>query len=346
LSAAQVGLMVGWCNTCTAIIRHADVDVWVMAEQNPAFDYGTPIPRQRLYQVRSVPGVAWAEGMFMGWMFWRRPDGRATNIELVGIDDGLVGGPWTMAERESSVILNPDSVIIDELYRAQLGVNQVGDEIEIGDRRAVVRGVSRDVRTLTAAPFVFTSLDSGIKYDGRYRADEITYVLARCSPGTTPEQLRDSIAADIPSGQVLTSSQFTWKTMRYWMLETGLGITVITTAILGLVVGTVIISQTLYAITNDHLPNYATLLAIGFGRWQLVYVVFLQAVVLGMIGITIGSAIFGRVSELTRATPIPIETTPVVFGGIIAALLSSCIFASFLSLRSIFRLDPVSVFRN
>src|SRR5271155_974722 len=70
LSAAQIGLMVGWCNTCSAIIRHADVDVWVMAEQNPAFDYGTPIPRERLYQVLSVPGVAWAETMFFGWMFW------------------------------------------------------------------------------------------------------------------------------------------------------------------------------------------------------------------------------------------------------------------------------------
>ncbi len=130
------------------------------------------------------------------------------------------------------------------------------------------------------------------------------------------------------------------------MLETGLGITVITTAILGLVVGTVIISQTLYAITNDHLPNYATLLAIGFGPWQLVCVVFTQAVVLGMIGIALGSAIFGRVAEMSQTTPIPIETIPEVFAVIMAALLGSCIAASILSLRSIFRLDPVSVFRN
>ena len=171
-------------------------------------------------------------------------------------------------------------------------------------------------------------------------------MLARCEPGITPDELRDSIAAEIPSGQVLTSVEFVWKTIRYWMLETGLGITVITTAVLGLVVGTVIISQTLYAITNDHLPNYATLLAIGFGRWQLAYVVFIQAVVLGMIGILAGSVLFGRVAQITQTTPIPIETTPEVFGGVMAALLGSCIAASFLSLRSIFRLDPVSVFRN
>jgi putative ABC transport system permease protein len=346
LSAAQIGLLIGWCHTCSAIIRHAGVDVWVMADQNPAFDYGTPIPRGRLYQVRSVPGVAWAETMFMGWMFWRRPDGRVINIELVGIDDGLVGGPWVMTENEPAVVLEPHSVIVDDLYRTQLGVSQIGEEVEIGERRAVVRGISKEVRTLTAAPFVFTSVNSAIQYDVRYRPDEITYVLARCEPGVTPGQLREAIAAETPDGQVLTTSEFVRKTIRYWMMETGLGITVITTAILGLAIGTVIVSQTLYAITNDHLSNYATLLAIGFGRSQLASIVFIQAIVLGVIGITIGSALFGRVSQLTQTTPIPIETTPVIFGAVMAALLGSCIAASFLSVRSIFRLDPVSVFSN
>ena len=57
LSAAQVGLLVGWCGTTSAIIRHADADIWVMAKQTPAFDYGTAIPRSRIYQVRTVCGV-------------------------------------------------------------------------------------------------------------------------------------------------------------------------------------------------------------------------------------------------------------------------------------------------
>src|SRR5580704_9886222 len=83
LAAVQLGLLVGWCNTVSAIVRHADADVWVMAEQTPAFDYGTAIPRQRVYQARSVEGVAWAEGLLMVWNYWQRPDGRRVNIELV-----------------------------------------------------------------------------------------------------------------------------------------------------------------------------------------------------------------------------------------------------------------------
>ncbi len=77
LAAAQIGLLIGWCNTNSAIIRHARVDVWVMAEQTRAFDYGTPIPKHRIYQVRSLEGVAWAEGMTMFWSLWKRPDGQS-----------------------------------------------------------------------------------------------------------------------------------------------------------------------------------------------------------------------------------------------------------------------------
>jgi putative ABC transport system permease protein len=346
LTTAQIGLMVSWCNTVSAIVRHADVDVWVMAEKTPAFDYGTPIPDVRLYQVRSVPGVAWAETMFMSWMFVRQPDGRMTIVELVGIDDGLAGAPWSMSTSEASVVLQPDAIIVDKLYAKQLGVSRIGDEVEMSDRRAVVRGFSEGVRTITAAPFVFTSIQSAVEYDPRYDDDEVTYVIARCDEGTTPEQLRDQIAKSVPAVEVLTTRQFVERTLSYWLFDTGLGLTVIATAILGLLVGTVIISQALYAITNDHLPNYATLLAVGFGRFQLVVIVMVQAIVLGVIGIAIGSAVFGRMSTLSQSTPIPIEMIPVVYAGIVAVFLISCVAASFLSLRTIFRIDPVSVFYN
>src|SRR5258707_8783166 len=84
LSTCQIGLLVGWCDINSAIIRHARADVWVMAPKTPAFDFGTAIPRHRIYQVRSTEGVAWAEGLFTTWSYWQRPDGKRVNIELVG----------------------------------------------------------------------------------------------------------------------------------------------------------------------------------------------------------------------------------------------------------------------
>jgi putative ABC transport system permease protein len=345
LSAAQSGLMVGWCNTCTAVIRHSGVDLWVMAPHTPAFDYGTPIPRNRVYQVRNVPGVAWAEGMFMGWNWWQRPDGRAVNIELIGLDLSSVGGPWDLRAGAADVVHHPDTVIVDELYLASLGVAGVGDEVEMIGRRARVGGISCGVRTLTASPFVFTSLKSAIRYDQRYREDEITYVLARCAPGYNPEQVRNAVAHEMPHAEVLTTGQFAWRSIRYWMLQTGLGITVVLTAILGLVVAAVIISQTLFATTQDHLANYATLLALGFSRTQLGGAVVVQSLILGTGGILLGSAAFFWAARLSVTTPIPLETTGALLAGLVGVCLACCALASFLSVRSVFRIDPIAVFR-
>ena len=71
LALAQVGMMLGWIETSTLGIARAGADIWVVGEKSPAFDYGSPIPRQRLYQARSVEGVAWAEPLFMAWTVWK-----------------------------------------------------------------------------------------------------------------------------------------------------------------------------------------------------------------------------------------------------------------------------------
>ena len=129
------------------------------------------------------------------------------------------------------------------------------------------------------------------------------------------------------------------------MLETGVGITVVVTAVLGLLVGAFIMSQTLFAITQDHIANYATLVALGFSRPRLTAIVLAQSLVLGGGGIVLGSPLFFLASRASATTPIPLETTPAVFAGLVAVSLVSCMLASFASVRSIFRIDPISVFR-
>jgi putative ABC transport system permease protein len=346
LAAVQLGLLVGWCNTVSAIVRHADVDVWVMAEQAPAFDYGTAIPRQRIYQARSVEGVAWAEGLFMTWNIWQRPDGRKVNVELVGLDNECVGGPWAMKEGTVDRALLPDAVIVDDLFLEQLGVHRVGDEAEMLGRRAVVRGISTEVRTFTASPFIFTSVEAARKYDKRYGPDDITYVLVRCAPGHSSEAVRDRLRAELPHVEVLTRREFAVRTMRYWMLETGAGLTVILAAGLGLAVSVVVTSQMLFAVTQEYLRNYATLAAVGFGRAQLLACVLVQGLLLAGGEVLLGSAGFIVAARFSARTNLPLETTPGAYTGLVVIAVVSCLMGGLLSLRTVLRIDPATVFRG
>jgi putative ABC transport system permease protein len=346
LAAAQIGLLVGWTNTNSAIIRHAGVDIWVMAEETRAFDYGTAIPRHRVQQVSSVPGVAWAEGMLMGWATWQHPEGKRINVEIIGLDSSHAGGPWKMLRGTVEAIEQPETVIIDELSYDVLGLQELGDEAQIEGNRAILGGVCSGVRTFTAAPFVFTSIENALKYSPYYKDEEIAYVLAKVNPGVDPAIIRDRINMEVSNIEALTTLEFAERSVKYWMLETGVGITVIITAALGLLVGAVIMSQTLFAITQDHIGNYATLLALGFHQKTLRQIVLTQSLSLGGLGIIVGSFLFLLACNASARSPIPLETTPLVSLGLIAFSLFCCIAASWFSIRAIFKLDPVMVFHG
>ena len=346
LAAAQIGLLVGWINTNSAIIKHAGVDIWVMAKETRTLDYGTAIPRHRIQQVSSVDGVDWAEGMLVGWINWQHPEGKRITVEVIGLDSSNAGGPWSMVSGSIESVHLPETVVVDELSQDVLGVHNPGDEAEMEGKRAVAGGFSRGVRTFTAAPFVFTSIENAIDYIPYYRDDEISYVLARVKPGLDVAVVRERITRDVSDVEVLTTDEFAERSVKYWMLETGVGITVIITALLGLLVGAVIISQTLFAITQDHIANYATLLALGFHHKTLRMIVLAQSLCLGGLGILVGSLLFLLACNASVSSPIPLETTPLVSLELIAFSLLCCIGASWFSIRAIFKLDPVMVFHG
>ncbi|QTN31208.1 ABC transporter permease [Akkermansiaceae bacterium] len=344
LALAQVGMMLGWIETSTLGVSRAEADLWVVGEKSPAFDYGSPIPRQRLYQARSVEGVAWAEPLFMAWTVWKRPDGRQVNIEMVGVDRGLVGGPERMEAGRLRDVMREKSVVVDAMYLDLLGVEKVGDRHEIQGRRADVVGISEGVRTFTASPFVFTSIEDAIRYDQRYRHDEITYVMVKCEPGVAVDVVAERLRRMLPSGEVLTAEAFRLRSARYWMVETGIGFSVVVTALLGVVIGGLVVSQTLFGLLQDHRPHYATMLALGFRERTLAMVVMFQAVGLWVVGAVGGLGVFLALKVVAESSPVPLRMTFPVLAGLWLVQLATCLGAGKWVLAKVRKLDPVTVF--
>lgn len=118
-------------------------------------------------------------------------------------------------------------VVVDELFRDDLGVAEIGGSFEMYGERVTVGGISRGLRTFTASPHVFTSIEQAIRYDKRYRDDEVTYVLGRCGPGADMAAVQAEMRRNIPHVEVLTTWKFALRTAKYWMLGTGIGITAV-----------------------------------------------------------------------------------------------------------------------
>ncbi|WP_353117801.1 FtsX-like permease family protein [Nitratidesulfovibrio sp.] len=346
LVAIQSGLFLGFITTISGVVDNSRADVWVTSRGVKTFDIAMPMPESRVQQVLSVPGVADAGRMVVDFSFWKKFGGGQESIEIVAFDSrkGL-GGPWNMVRGGVDMLDADGAVIMDALYMDKLGVRNFGEEVEIVSSRARVMGFTLGIRSFTTSPYVFTDYRNSHLYS-RFAQGQVTYVLATAVPGLAAQALRDRIAAQVPDVDVFTTSEFSRKTREYWMLSTGAGGALVLAAVLGLVVGMVVVAQTLYATTMDHLPEFATLKAMGAPDGYILRILLAQALISAVLGYGTGMCVCYAVAYLRRygetAIVLPWQTA----AGMFALTLAMCVGASFISIRKVLHIDPAVVFRG
>jgi putative ABC transport system permease protein len=238
----------------------------------------------------------------------------------------------------------PDSVIIDKLYAAKLGVHAIGERVEIRGKRAVVVGFTEGDRTFTQAPYVFTSYSNAVNYTDVQDGDA-SYILVKAQDRQDIPALVERLRVAAPDEDVMTSAQFAAKTQNYWIFTTGAGSALLLGVSLGALVGVVIVSQTLYAATIERLSEYATLSAIGAGRGYLNTIVLKQALISGGCAYVIAAAIAIVIAAAARTSPAAILLTPTMLLFLGIASLAMCSLSALVAIRKVMGIDPTSVFR-
>lgn len=347
LMGLQLGMLLNFMHTTSTIVDHAGADLWVAAHGVRSVDLATPLEKRRRFQSLDVDGVSIAEPYLLQFAFWKKADGIRETVIIVGVDPhAQMGLPWAMLPDRSihDALSTPDGVIIDRLYAEKLGVDSLNQLVEINDHRARVTGFTDGIRTFTQSPYVFTSLRNARLLSNR-TDDDITYVLIRLAQDQPADGVRQVLSERMPDVDVLTPDEFSNKSRNYWLFTTGAGTTMIGSSILALLVGVVIVAQTLYASTMDRLPEYATIRAMGGPRTYLYKIVIKQAVIGGLLGYLIGIVAVVLLAYLARessASPeIPLSLALSI--GVVTVLM--CVAASLVSMNKVTSIDPVKVFR-
>lgn len=346
LSSIQLGLFVGFQRATADIIAHSNADIWISSRNLSNLENGIPIAESKLYQVLAVEGVERATKHLVQFGTWKKPDGGEEGVMIIGFDlEGGMGGPWNLTEGSIEDLREPNAVIVDELYKEKLGVTRVGETVEIRGHKAKIAGFTRGIRTFTTSPAVFTRFKNSQNYFG-IGEDQTVYILVKAKPGVVPEDLRSRIAANVQDIDVLTNEEFKVKQQNYWMFGTGAGITVLIAAGLGLLVGVVVVAQTIYSATVDHIREYGTLKAMGATNFYLYRVIITQAFVSGLIGYAVGISVALLVSlrslQGTTAIILPWELVGVLF----VLTMGMCVTASVVSINKVTRIDPAMVFKG
>ncbi len=346
LIVVELGLFLGFTTTTSSLIDRSNADLWITGARVPYIEVGVPFSERKLSTVLATPGVAHATKYIARFSQWQRHDGRQENVQVVGIEPGQpLGAPWNIVEGGADDLRQPDNVLVDEIYKAKLGVSRVGETFEIRGHRARVAGFTSGIRSFTTSPYVFTSFKSAQDF-ASIPEDETVYILVRVAPGARVDAVRQRLLARVKDVDVWTAAEFSAKTRFYWMFTTGAGVAVLLAALLGLVVGVVVVAQTIYATTMDHLKEYGTLKAMGATNGYLYRVIIQQAVIAAVAGYALAMAVSAFVVHGSAKGGAAILLPWPMAVGMLALTIVMCTGAALVSINKVTRLDPATVFKG
>jgi len=346
LIVVQLGLFLGFTTATSNLIDHSGADLWITSKNVPYVEQGVAFSERKLNQVRAVPGVGDAQKIIARWTQWKRHDGGQDSVQIVGINvDDRMEQPWNLVQGRVEDLKSPDAVILDELYKQKLGVSGVGEVFEIGGHRARVVGFTRGIRSFTTSPYVFTTFKNAQNYTG-LREDQTMFILVIVAPGADLQQVRRVLLDNVKDVEVFTTAQFSRMTTFYWMFTTGAGVAVLIAAVLGLVVGFVVVAQTIYATTVDHIREFGTLKAMGAPNSYVYKVIMQQAAISAVIGYVLGMIVSVFVVQGSQKGGAAILMPPTMAGGMFFLTLAMCVGAALVSINKVTRIDPAMVFKG
>ena len=330
-------------------ITNINAPVWVTDPNINQVEEIKPLADTAVNVVRSVPGVEWAVPLYKGVQRARLRDGNYEQIALVGIDSStLIGRPGKVLEGNIEELRSPDTVALDQLGVERLGGPEnihLGTTFEINDHQVRVVAIVKTQKSFQNFPFVYLTYERALGVTPQERR-KLSYVLASPVEGLSPEKLARRIHEQTGLG-AFTEEQFGWKTIRWILKNTGIGVNFGTTVLLGFIVGMAIAGQTFYLFTVENLPQFGALKAIGASTGMLARMILLQSFTVGLIGYGVGvglATLFGVTVGGGQRLPFK-ETWPLLVG-VAVALLLICSVSSAISIRKLAKLEPAIVFRG
>ncbi|MEN9666306.1 MAG: hypothetical protein RLZZ326_2669 [Planctomycetota bacterium] len=335
--------------TVSQILDVEGAGVWVMDPKVKYVDDVKPMADTHLYRVRGVSGVDWAVRFYKGIARARLESGSYEQVILLGLDDAtFIGAPLNMIEGSIDDLRAPDAVIMDVVGYRKLWPEEPfkrGRIIEMNDRRAVIVGLARARKTFQSFPVVYTRYSQAVRFAPPERK-VLSFVLAEPAPGVAAAELAERIRSQTGL-QALSRDAFLDKTIRYYLLNTGIPINFGITVGLGFLVGTAIAGQTFYLFIVENLRQFGALKAMGTGNGTILLMVLAQALHVGLVGLGVGvglAALFGwgtrSFSKLSFYMPWQVLVITAV------AVFLIVLLASLLSIRRVFIVDPAIVFRG
>jgi putative ABC transport system permease protein len=341
----QAGLLLGFFALKSIPIDHASADLWIAHPAVQSVDLGRPIPEKWLERFTAQPEVVRTDPCLMSYVILRKPDGQSEQCLLIGsrLDENAVGAVRELTPELRRRLSEPGALVADDTDLGDFGAGGREDRADVAGRQVRLVGRAHGIRGLGAA-YLFSSLQTARLLCPDLREEEVSFIQARCRSSNDATAVARRLRRQYPMA-VFTRDEFSNSTRLYWLTKTQAGMATAWTALLGLVVGTVITSQILYAATASYRREYAVLRALGIPRRRLTRAVLEGAFWIGCAGVGLAAlGAFGMV-RLADALGIKVLLNALLLAGGAAVTMAMAFLSSLAALRVQRRIEPAELLR-
>ncbi|MBD2596908.1 FtsX-like permease family protein [Nostoc spongiaeforme FACHB-130] len=309
--------------------------------------------RERLYQTLGYEGVKSVSPVYIGTGQWRNPETRLERAILVwGIDPAKSVFNFPEIQNNLDQIKQLNQVLFDQAGRPEYGA--VGEifqktgkfETELNSKNVSVKGVFSNGASFAADGNVIASDSTFLQVFPQRKPDSIEVGLITLKPDADPQKVQAQLIAGLPKDiSVLTPEEFAQIEKAYWSSGTGIGFIFGLGVGVGFIVGIVIVYQILYSDVSDHLPEYATLKAMGYTDRYLLVVLFQEALFLAILGFIPAFFLSIGLYNLTyAATMLPIVMSSQRAINVFVLTLIMCTGSGAIAMRKLSAADPADIF--
>jgi len=349
----QLGFRDGLFDASVTIHKLFDADLVVLSPRTTSSIGMAGFPRRRLVQALADPDVIGTTPVHWNLLLWRNPSTRNTrSILAIGFEPGDPLFTDPQLAKKAQVLTQRGRLLFDELSRPECG--PIGPlfrqgkvvETEVAGKRVRVAGLVSLGPSFGADGNMLVSRETYLYLMPDTAPGSIELGLVRLTPGADPEavaaRLRENLPEDV---QILTKKGFEEFEKNYWRTSTAIGFIFSLGAAMGFVVGCVIVYQILHSDVSDHLPEYATLMAMGYRLSSLLGVVAREGLLLAILGFVpawlAGQGLYMVVRSGTR---LPVYMQPERSLLVFVLILAMCMASAGLAMRKLGDADPAEIF--
>lgn len=347
----NLGFLGALINTTSNFYEQFNGDIFLVSPQSLEISSTKAFPRQRLYQAAGIEGVQRAMPLYAEYTLWKNPEtqiSRAMFAYGFNPQDPVFLMPELNTIEGRRALQQPNTTFIDRRSRPEFGPQTIGLQTEADRRRITIVGQYELGGGFAADGTLIMSDQNFRRYFAPRPLNQINLGLLVLDPGANPQGVQTTLRQRLPADvDIYTKSEIIAKESRFWIQTTSIGFIFGLGVLVSFVVGTVIVYQILYTDIRDHLREYATLKAIGYGGSYLFKVVLQEAVILAVLGylpgLVLALGLYTLADNATAGTlPMAMTGSRIVF--VLVLTITMCALSGLISVRKAVTADPADVF--